>query len=349
MPITSPGAIIDTPGDYYIAADLVVPSGVTGITITASDVTLDLQGHTITGKFDGTGIGIDVGVAGGSVTTDVVIEHGSVSAFGTGIRFRSVSDSRLNDLVSDSNTDAEHLGYAGGDGLLMVNSSSNSIDRSNFFSNDRFGVEMSHSDDNRFANNGASSNFHGGFWVGDSDGNDIMACVIAGSYDIGLLIGGDDNTVSNNDLSDVRVFGAGNTILNNTVGGGDFPIVLGNGSSGTTVLGNTVEYGAIGILVSGTDQVVQANRVTLNNVGIEVVGGTGHVIQANAVEDNIYVGIAIEAGATGNFVLSNTSRDNGMYDMEDLNSSCVNTWDHNNFVTDDELGHDFGPRAGCIQ
>ena len=52
---------IDQPGSYILTADLFVPSSVgVGIAITASDVMLDLNGHTITAAGNLTGAGIRI-------------------------------------------------------------------------------------------------------------------------------------------------------------------------------------------------------------------------------------------------------------------------------------------------
>jgi parallel beta-helix repeat protein len=54
-------ATIDQPGSYILTADLFIPGSVgAGITITASDVWLDLNGHSITAPGNLTGAGIRV-------------------------------------------------------------------------------------------------------------------------------------------------------------------------------------------------------------------------------------------------------------------------------------------------
>lgn len=54
-------ATIDQPGSYILTNDLFIPgTAAVGITITASDVSLDLNGHTITGPGNLTGTGIRI-------------------------------------------------------------------------------------------------------------------------------------------------------------------------------------------------------------------------------------------------------------------------------------------------
>jgi hypothetical protein len=84
--------IINEPGSYKLSGNLVVPAGETGILIRASNVTVDLNGFTISGPVACTGAGASiscVGVGGtygiSAISPNITIRNGSVIGFITGI------------------------------------------------------------------------------------------------------------------------------------------------------------------------------------------------------------------------------------------------------------------------
>ena len=83
---------ISASGSYKLTSNLVVPSATNGIAITASDVTLDLNGYTISGSVVCTGKGLtiacmlpqagnDKGVRAYPGVTDVRVINGSIEGF----------------------------------------------------------------------------------------------------------------------------------------------------------------------------------------------------------------------------------------------------------------------------
>ena len=62
---------IATPGSYYLTSNINV-AGTTGVIITASNVTLDLNGFTVAGNLDSFGV-----VMGGN-TLNVVVRNGTI-------------------------------------------------------------------------------------------------------------------------------------------------------------------------------------------------------------------------------------------------------------------------------
>lgn len=85
---------ISQPGSYKLTQNLVVPGGTHGIVITASDVTLDLNGFTVSGNTSCgggytamycTGSPDSVGIEAGAANM-VSIRNGQVSHFGIGVR-----------------------------------------------------------------------------------------------------------------------------------------------------------------------------------------------------------------------------------------------------------------------
>jgi hypothetical protein len=106
-PISTAPYTITTPGTYQLTANLNVSGGTNAILISASNVTLDLSGYSITCTRCGTASGI---VATGSAT---LIENGSVSGFdggtaetpGAGIFFYAGAEGRVSRMsVQDNST-----------------------------------------------------------------------------------------------------------------------------------------------------------------------------------------------------------------------------------------------------
>ncbi len=87
--------IIDQPGSYRLTSDLTVPAGRIGITISADDVTLDLNGFTIRGAG---GAGTDRGIALGA-RTNVEIRNGTIRDIpGSGIYAPAATAIRVIDV-----------------------------------------------------------------------------------------------------------------------------------------------------------------------------------------------------------------------------------------------------------
>lgn len=85
-PVTTPGDI-NSPGSYTLIRDI---RG--GISINADDVTLDMNGYSISGSGGLTGIGIDINGEG------VEVFGGSIRNFGMGVRVSGSANVRLHGL-----------------------------------------------------------------------------------------------------------------------------------------------------------------------------------------------------------------------------------------------------------
>jgi hypothetical protein len=111
---------ISRPGNYVLNHNLNVGRG-DGIIITASNVTLDLNGHTVSTSARGTGRGILVENARG-----VTVKGGGVSGFNTNINLTGTQNVRVEDL----RITGDGLAPSGGPteiGIVLVNSWSASI------------------------------------------------------------------------------------------------------------------------------------------------------------------------------------------------------------------------------
>ena len=84
-PISTAPITISVPGSYYLTASLTVPAGFHAITINASDVTLDLNGFTISGP-----AGLTTSLAAAILVNNVhgvAVRNGSLTNMRYGINF----------------------------------------------------------------------------------------------------------------------------------------------------------------------------------------------------------------------------------------------------------------------
>lgn len=91
--ITRAGVWISEPGSYILRYDIANDRGGDGITITASGVTIDLNGHQITTFNKGAGRGIFVNGASG-----VTVKNGNVSGFQMNVLAMNSSNVTIQDL-----------------------------------------------------------------------------------------------------------------------------------------------------------------------------------------------------------------------------------------------------------
>ena len=144
-PVTC-GSIITAPGQYVLAGDC---TG-NGITITASDVHLKLDGHTMTAAF----FPLD-GLVAINVSHVHIQGPGTIRFYRFGIEFGGVSDSHVEQVTSVNNSDVGFVLYNvtnihvnnsvfsmnSGDGLVFEeNSTDNHVDNNQTLGNGAFGI-----------------------------------------------------------------------------------------------------------------------------------------------------------------------------------------------------------------
>jgi hypothetical protein len=93
-PISSLPATISTAGSYYLTDNL---TGALGITITASNVTLDLSGFRLEGTGSNDGIVTAVGMK------NIIVRNGTVRNWSTGVRLLDSSGNLVEGIVADDN------------------------------------------------------------------------------------------------------------------------------------------------------------------------------------------------------------------------------------------------------
>jgi parallel beta-helix repeat protein len=300
-------SVITAPGSYLVQKNL--SCVVTAITINASNVDLDLGGHTLSGS----GMGDGVYVEGQSNAT---IHDGSVQGFVNGIELQRTLNGKITNVTVSQNS---NLGIVGGD---------------------TFGVTVTGCT--------ATQNHVYGMWFGsEARANTITRNTANGNGYGGIALGGafatsiTNNTASDNGGVGIDVLTAiGNTVEGNTTDRNPLVgIQLYDHSNGNIVRGNSATGNGWGINMSigSAHNTVQNNTVSGNSTGIEVGGSDGNAsfntIQGNSATMNT-LGIWVEAGATSNTLQGNTALSNGGWDLGDLNFGCdSNLWSNNIFQT----------------
>jgi parallel beta-helix repeat protein len=209
------GSTISGSGTYVLAADC---SGV-GIEITASDVTLKLNGKTMTGC-SSCGSGIFVFDAFGAVSGLTIKGPGTIIGYNAGVQLGvsdfGVSGSSVTGLTVTSNAD----------GILLDGASGNTIRGITAGKNVNAGIHLFQSSNNTVSGNTANhSNADGILLDRGSGGNAVSG-----------------NTANNNngDGIDLVTGATGNTVSGNTAQGNSvFDLFDGNGCGSNTWTGNT--------------------------------------------------------------------------------------------------------------
>jgi hypothetical protein len=241
--------VINSPGDYLLSADLICGGG-TGITITASDVTLTLEGHRITaGAGENTAAAISasggqhVRILGPGLITDSL-----ASAFASGVAFSDMHHSEVSGItVSGFNVNGiVAVGGIGTPPSDFLTITANTVGRGSQFG--LAGIQLN------VVSSTISENDVSGNSVGLAISN---AAPASGSPNIvnhnicngnanglGLGISGPatvkNNVVNGNPQGGIGVSGPNAEVTNNTsLANGVFDLATGPGCTGTVWSGNT--------------------------------------------------------------------------------------------------------------
>lgn len=341
------------PGHYYVTKNL---SGASGISITSSDVTLDLGGFTITGGGAAVGIEID------PTKTRTTIRNGTIRTWSIGIRQQLDEDIDTEIAIEDihvANTGgigmqlASHahlrdcsVSGAGGQGITL-NSGSNIIENCAVrgavgagmgvgFSTIVRGCEVTGVTSNPGTGTALFSGSESVFEDCRIHHNDVGSAVSIGASGIvsGLTI--ESNTIDFRALSLSQGVVVRDSVIRANSGGD------GIGAGESVVIENTVVDGNSGIGIEVDARVtVRANTVT-NNGGNGIVVGDGSLVEANAVADNGGEGIVTTSGSR---IIDNAVRLNAD-DPAITNGAGIHITGAGNYVTGNVLSsNDIGIRS----
>jgi parallel beta-helix repeat protein len=234
-----------------------------GITIARSGVTVDLNGHTITGLGEGDGIAA-AGVTG------VTIKNGSVRNFEAGLRFAGVTGSLVHDTRFSLNSDAS--------------------------------AWVEGSTGNKFLRLTMTENGDGGFRLIASSKNRIAGSTIAGASDagVGMESLSSYNRLVRNKVSlageGVKIDdGTGNRVFRNTLSyNGGAGVEVASDAHSTRINENQTNFnGADGIFVEAFGAQINRNRSGCN-------GGMGiNATQLAVGSDNVAAANGDKVGCAG--------------------------------------------------
>ena len=260
-PISSVPYTINQSGAYYFTRNLKMVPDQNGITVRADDVTIDLNGFSLIGPGDGNSDGISM-----KGRCNVEVRNGTIQGWGGAGVIEQTMDGtghRMVDLRITLN------GFAG---VCLIGDSHLVKDCTGFFN----GYAILVGPLCMVTGNVTSWNFFQGIDAGY--GCNVMGNTCGWNGGDGINVGEgclvQDNMVLDNNQG-IMIIGNGACVKNNTLRAND----------------------TIGILVDGTDNVIEENVITDSNVGIRF-GQSGNFYANNRAADcgTCYSGSATDGG-----------------------------------------------------
>ena len=285
--ISNANYTISQPGSYYLTTNLTATGH--GITISADNVTLDLNGFSLTGDLDTGDYGIQIG--GNFSYKNIAVRNGAISRFHGGLYLQRVSLSRFDHLSFSTNRYGIRLAAATGQ------SNGNRFSDCRIADSAAMGVylqawDASQCNGNLFAGCTIMRNAGGGvyFLTQDSsrcDGNQFSGCRVVGNGMQGFVFSGPGSQ-------------SGNLICDCTISDNTYSGVYFNGQNGKcdgNRLFNCVlsRNGGKGVSCEGT----VGNRIE-NNVVSDTAGSPSYGIQTTTSSNNLVIR-NVCSGQTSNY------------------------------------------------
>ena len=266
--------------DTTLIADLSCTG--TALHIGADDITVDLNGHTISGD----GVTFSTGIRNAG-RNNVTIENGTITGFARALHLLGASENTIRAITADGNFFSGIFLEAGANRNRIV--------------------------DCVVINNGSPARPGNGITINSSNGNVVTRTLAAGNHTQGIFVGGGADTPASFDTQILN-----NTAHDNVSNGIGFLGGSGHAVTGNVSMNN----GAHGISFSSrpvpgivTNSAITGNTVSGNALfGIEVRDGVGNRVVANRSEGNVLSGIAL-LNADGNTVAGNRVTDSGNHGL----------------------------------
>lgn len=323
-PISTAPFTISTAGSYYLTTNLTGTAGQSGVIISASDVTLDLNGFALVG-----GVSSLNGVSIGSARTNITIRNGSIRGWGSyGIDAGFIVNSRLMDLNVSANIGR---GIYVGDGNVVSGCAVRNNGSTGLLVGDACRVvdcvAVTNGADGIYAENGttvsgcaAHNNAGSGLRMGTA--GRVLDCTVAGNGSSGIHVG------SGGAVSGCSAFFNG-----------------GNGmyvSDGSTVTGcssrSNVMDGIVGIIAC---RVVDCTSSRNGDDGVNL--GSGSSCSRCSAYDNNDRGITISFGGTITDCVAYSNAGTGIYAISSSILQCNAYQNQTNGIVGSN-----GRVAGCI-
>jgi len=361
--------VLDIPGETYVLSDNLISSSGTCLKIAADGITLDGNGHTITGA--GSLWGVDV-----RGTTGVTVKNTNISGFSTGIYVTASDTHIINNTLTNMSSS----------GIVVSNSCVATI-TGNTVNSNRTGIEAKYSTGITIKGNNADSNSQDGINVDYVDGVVITgnSALTPGAWGISLAYSNDgfviENTASGNEaitllfsnnntvikntiescsdcnrlygigVSGIHIWNSnGNTIIENDVSSTHLWGIKLTGSDNNTLLGNLISNhqkeiasNAWGLLIIDShDNTFKYNTISNNERPYIIQDSTGNEIYNNNFISNLNEGRVSDDNGSSVFYLDSTiggnywdSYDDSIEGCEDLNvdNLCDDPFVSNGYFT----------------
>jgi parallel beta-helix repeat protein len=254
--------VITKPGSYYLAGDRSMTADITAIIVNVPDVTIDLNGCTLSYTGGSTANGIEI-----PATSNVEIRNGSINDVpGDAIRAVNGSVLRIVDV---------HVANAGKFGLNSTTGLT-AVDRSDFSNCGMDGIYIDNAPSmSQVRNTTVMNNGRMGVLISGGRGSEVSGCKAQNNQQSGIAllgVGGliSDNVLYNNNVSKLTnhggiAVGSRSTVRNNVVCGNNIHGIYVS-SSGCNIEGNTIT-----ITANAANNVNLGNAITFNFGGGLVV------------------------------------------------------------------------------
>lgn len=197
--------------------------------------------------------------------------------------------------------------------------------------------------------NGTITNFTVGLSLEGTNATQIEALTSTRNAGAGIQLGfAHDNTITSSDVSDNLGSGVtldrstgnvfrGNRVIGNSLAGyalitfSSDNLITSSRASASIIEGNQ-NFGVV-IREGNTNNTVQSSQLLGNTFDGILLRGANNTVKGNTVNGNAR-GINASLGATANIIVSNTAKNNVVFDLQDDNPNCdANVWQNNNFNT----------------
>ena len=307
-PISSLPFYIYTAGSYYLTTNLVGDPSNNGISVMANDVSIDLNGYSLTG-----GSNAVVGILVFGAWTNVAVFNGIIRNWSEGIEALNCANARYDGVQFANN----NLGLWTGPGGIIRNCSASgngshgfNIDQGSVISEC---VARSNGGAGFFCNNSvlyrctAFKNVLAG--ISSGEGSTVSECT-AGSNKTGISSATGTtivNCTARGNTNDGIYSLSGGTVRSCTTSGNGNGIT---GGSGTTIMECTSYNNVTNGIEAGSGAVVVNNQCYSNGTGAAVGAGIKLIFNGSRVEgNNVNLNdVGIDASGAGNVIIRNTAQ-----------------------------------------
>ena len=338
--------VISAPGSYYLSTNVTVTvASKNGIGVTASNVTLDLNGYTVSRN------GIAVSQSGEGVHcggSNVSVRNGTVTGWANGINAAGAEYAHLDNVHATGN----NIGVQTGTGATISHCDANENPVYGF----SVGSQTILTDCTALSNNSEAfglSDFcqmrgcvaeYGTYGIAANNGCILTDCQVSNCSSAGIILS-NGSTATGCNVSSSGGYGyyaEGATLTNCTA--------FNNSTYGIQAAGNASLFnctatnsssGGSGIYVSSSgNRVVNCLACTNNGSGIILVAGAvNNRIEGNTVYNNTAGGLTVNNTATNNLIIRNNARGNstpyslgtGANDVGPVGAAATSTNPNGNF------------------